>query len=456
MRPAAGPKRSLGRPWRRRKRGSGTPPSDDRGGAELSPGVHSASGAGAGGIRHGRNSRSAKALRGPLRGPDWHAGCMMCGKRGSRSLSRVGRNDDHRAAPSGDREERTMRARLIFRLLPVLAVLLAGSAGPALADIRDEVEAQLLRTNQGLERGGRGRPRGAVPSRAPAARAGREGPGQRLEPVPERPLHGGRADDHGGAQARVRALTLAREDMALRARAAREGEKAQRALERAKDELGESPDAQALRLVDEAASQIERGRAQFAEQRYEVSLRLAVSAQRLMPPGHRHRGRSDRRRPRRAGAGTHRPADRARAGCRARERQSPRRSSDCSIGRSTCRPEPGRPSASEGCDRPRWPRGKRARSRTGPSVWPAGRWTSAGVEKRAARDRAGAGPRRPTSSRESSARAGDANRREGTGAPGEGEELAAGAAICVARSRRPGWPGVSRSARSASPAKTDG
>jgi tetratricopeptide (TPR) repeat protein len=83
----------------------------------------------------------------------------------------------------------------------------------------------------------------------------------------------------------ARALTMAREDNTLRNRAERELEKAARALRRARDELGENPNEQAVQLLEEARAQIQRGRQQLGEQNYEVALRLAVSAQRLIRQG---------------------------------------------------------------------------------------------------------------------------------------------------------------------------
>jgi tetratricopeptide (TPR) repeat protein len=53
-------------------------------------------------------------------------------------------------------------------------------------------------------------------------------------------------------------------------------------LEHVREDLGGSLEDPVRRLLEEAAGQIERGRAQFAEQHYEVALRLAISAQRLI------------------------------------------------------------------------------------------------------------------------------------------------------------------------------
>lgn len=80
----------------------------------------------------------------------------------------------------------------------------------------------------------------------------------------------------------VRSITLAREDSSLRNRAAREGEKAERAWQQAREQLSDRPSSHAIRLLDEARSQMERGRLQFQEQHYEAALRLAVSAQSLI------------------------------------------------------------------------------------------------------------------------------------------------------------------------------
>lgn len=83
-------------------------------------------------------------------------------------------------------------------------------------------------------------------------------------------------------QSALRALDLAREDSGLRARAFREGEKALRALQLAREAFDGAPGDQARRLLDEARAQIERGRIQFNEQHYEAAIRLAVSAQSLI------------------------------------------------------------------------------------------------------------------------------------------------------------------------------
>jgi tetratricopeptide (TPR) repeat protein len=80
----------------------------------------------------------------------------------------------------------------------------------------------------------------------------------------------------------ARALVLARGDRSLKTRAEQELERAARMLEHVREELGGSLEEPARRLLEEAAGQIERGRAHFAEQHYEVALRLAISAQRLI------------------------------------------------------------------------------------------------------------------------------------------------------------------------------
>jgi hypothetical protein len=82
-----------------------------------------------------------------------------------------------------------------------------------------------------------------------------------------------------------RALRLAREDTALQSRAQRELENAWRALQRAREQLGTSPDERTVRLLQEAHHQIERGRQQALEQHHEAALRLALSAQRLIRQG---------------------------------------------------------------------------------------------------------------------------------------------------------------------------
>jgi tetratricopeptide (TPR) repeat protein len=78
----------------------------------------------------------------------------------------------------------------------------------------------------------------------------------------------------------LRALNLAREDAGLRERARREGEKAQRAWEAARESLGD-PDGPARQLLEQARLLLEQGRVKFGEQRYEAAVRLFVSSQRL-------------------------------------------------------------------------------------------------------------------------------------------------------------------------------
>lgn len=80
----------------------------------------------------------------------------------------------------------------------------------------------------------------------------------------------------------ARAVTMAREDASLRERARREMERAVRALQYAKEVLDDRADPQAARLLVQAAEMLERGKVKFGEQRYEVALRLALSAQRLV------------------------------------------------------------------------------------------------------------------------------------------------------------------------------
>jgi hypothetical protein len=80
----------------------------------------------------------------------------------------------------------------------------------------------------------------------------------------------------------LRAVALAKEDAALQSRARLEGERALRALQRARETFDGAPGPQAARRLEEARSQIERGRVQLHEQHYEAALRLTLSAQRLI------------------------------------------------------------------------------------------------------------------------------------------------------------------------------
>jgi hypothetical protein len=172
------------------------------------------------------------------------------------------------------------RARWILVLVFVVASWLA--AGSVDAQGTDRVGDELLRTDELLRR---------------ATEVVRESQSQRAQELVDQAttvqleawdrFRAGRAVLAGQLtlQARalaVRSITLAREDSSLRNRAAREGEKAERAWQAAREQLSDRPSTQAIRLLDEARSQMERGRLQFQEQHYEAALRLAVSAQSLI------------------------------------------------------------------------------------------------------------------------------------------------------------------------------
>lgn len=80
----------------------------------------------------------------------------------------------------------------------------------------------------------------------------------------------------------TRAVGFARSDDVLEQRARRELENADNMLRGATERIAENPSSPALRLLDEARAQIDRGRRQLGEQHFEASFRLALSAQRLI------------------------------------------------------------------------------------------------------------------------------------------------------------------------------
>jgi tetratricopeptide (TPR) repeat protein len=80
----------------------------------------------------------------------------------------------------------------------------------------------------------------------------------------------------------VRAVGFARSDDSLGDRARRELEIADTMLRTALEEVATGQNDAAMRLLDEARAQIDRGRRQLGEQHYEAAFRLALSAQRLV------------------------------------------------------------------------------------------------------------------------------------------------------------------------------
>ncbi len=80
----------------------------------------------------------------------------------------------------------------------------------------------------------------------------------------------------------VRAVGFARSDDVLEQRGRRELENADNMLRSATERIAENPSDAALRLLDEARAQIDRGRRQLGEQHFEAAFRLALSAQRLI------------------------------------------------------------------------------------------------------------------------------------------------------------------------------
>ena len=171
------------------------------------------------------------------------------------------------------------RANRLF-LTALLGALLALPA--AAQDGRDRVEEELRRTDDGLDRAREI----VVESTSQRARDLLENAFRIQENAwtsfrEDRPLVAANLTREA-RNLGLRAVTLAREDRSLRNRAQREGEKAERALNRAREQLGDNPDPQAIRLLEEAQAQIQRARVQFGEQHFEAALRLAVSAQRLI------------------------------------------------------------------------------------------------------------------------------------------------------------------------------
>jgi hypothetical protein len=177
------------------------------------------------------------------------------------------------------------RVLRIGRAVAILATaigLLAGATGAANAQIRDRLEDQLRTTDELIVRARE------VVGESDSQRA-RESL-ERAERLQDEAWEEFRAE-RGVIAARLtvqaresalRALDLAREDSGLRSRAVREIERAVRALDAAREAFDGAPGDQALRLLDEARSQVERARVQLNEQHYEAAIRLAVSAQSLI------------------------------------------------------------------------------------------------------------------------------------------------------------------------------
>jgi len=177
-----------------------------------------------------------------------------------------------------------LRIRRLTTLLSGLVLWMAICAGadPAAGQGTERIEDELVRTDETIRRvsdivreGDSRRARDVIEN----AEALQAQAWERFRD--ERPVLAGQLTMQARALA-VRAMTLAREDASLRSRAAREEEKAERAWEHAREQLSERPSAHALRLLDEARTQMDRGRLQFQEQHYEAALRLAVSAQSLI------------------------------------------------------------------------------------------------------------------------------------------------------------------------------
>jgi hypothetical protein len=80
----------------------------------------------------------------------------------------------------------------------------------------------------------------------------------------------------------VRAVGFARSDGSLEGRARRELEVADTMLRSAFEEMAGARNDASIRLLEEARAQIDRGRRQLGEQHFEASLRLALSAERIV------------------------------------------------------------------------------------------------------------------------------------------------------------------------------
>lgn len=176
--------------------------------------------------------------------------------------------------------------RSAFGALTFAAIVGGGVGGwggvPAVAAPGDRVEEELQRTDRTIEK---------------AEAIVREGHSQRARELFEqarqlqsqawenfrasRFLAAGKLTLQARALA-LRASGLARGDMGLENRARRELEVAGAMLQDALADLSATPNDNANRLLDEARTQIERGRTQVGEQHFEVALRLALSAQRLI------------------------------------------------------------------------------------------------------------------------------------------------------------------------------
>ena len=174
-------------------------------------------------------------------------------------------------------------SRLGPRHLGVALLLLLGSVAPtaALAQGRGRVEEELRRTDEILDRAGEiVRDSDSSRSHDLLEQA------RRIQTDARGNFNGGRLVQAGRLtlEARTmgaRAATLARDDSSLRQRAERELERAGRELARARDALGDSRPEDALGILDQAANLLERARGAFAEQQFQVAIRLALASQRL-------------------------------------------------------------------------------------------------------------------------------------------------------------------------------
>ncbi len=149
------------------------------------------------------------------------------------------------------------------------------------AQTLDRIRDELLRTDEILER---------------AATVVRESESLRARDLLERAmqlqrdarvnLEGGRLLIAGrltleARELAARAITIAREETGTRMRAAREMERAARAVELARESLADAP-LPAPRVLMEATALLDRSRTSFREQQYNASLRLALAALRLV------------------------------------------------------------------------------------------------------------------------------------------------------------------------------
>ncbi len=174
------------------------------------------------------------------------------------------------------------RARRLATAAAFAALATASASTPASAGPVERVEDELRRTEHALESAESVVREGRSERARDILDVGRGVQTKAWENFRENRLAVARQMTFEARKLAVKAAALARGDAGLKARAQREIEVAETMLRDALDEMSSTRSEPALRLLDQARAQIERGRTQLGQQNYEAALRLALSAQRLI------------------------------------------------------------------------------------------------------------------------------------------------------------------------------